>query len=209
MEVGLAIAPSDIPLEQVGCVGLDDLEQLAQLRFQFVHSLLGFTKRQVRAQLTRKADPHGNPLFGRHLDVQRVRAMFDALGHAESMCVALSRAVRMVARARQTISTLAAVPSQIDTIERAVLAIRDAFEHIDERAVGRARNEDAGDAMSVFDQSDFFVSGVLRYAVHSLDIRAEVLPALIAGRRFIVEAATKAGLRKTINQPIQWTFTEE
>ena len=136
-------------------------------------------------------------------------AMFDALGHAESMCVALSRAVRMVARARQTISTPAAVPSQIDTIERAVLAIRDAFEHIDERAVGRARNEDAGDAMSVFDQSAFFASGVLRYAVHSLDIRAEVLPALIAGRRFIVEAATKAGLRKTINQPIQWTFTEE
>ena len=103
----------------------------------------------------------------------------------------------------------AAVPSQIDTIERAVLAIRDAFEHIDERAVGRARNEDAGDAMSVFDQSDFFVSGVLRYAGHSLDIRAQVLPALIAGRRFIVEAATKAGLRKTTNEPIQWTFTEE
>ena len=136
-------------------------------------------------------------------------AMFDALGHAESMCVALSRAVRMVAQARQAISTPAAVPSQVDAIEEAVLAIRNAFEHIDERAVGRARNENSVDAMSVFDQSDFFASGVLRYAGHSLDIRAEIIPALISGRRFIVEAATKAGLRKTINEPIQWTFTEE
>ena len=45
MEVGPAIAPSSIPREQVGRVGLDDLEQLAQLRFQFIDPLLGLTKR--------------------------------------------------------------------------------------------------------------------------------------------------------------------
>lgn len=60
----------------------------------------------------------------------------------------------------------------------------------------------------VFDQSDFFVSGVLRYAGHSLDIRTEVVPALIAGRGFIVEAATRAGLRKTVTEPIKWTFSQ-
>ncbi|MCY4514958.1 MAG: hypothetical protein OXC69_07475 [Candidatus Tectomicrobia bacterium] len=136
-------------------------------------------------------------------------AMFNALGHAESMCVALSRAVHMVARARQTISAPIAVPAEVDTIEEAVLAIRNAFEHIDERAVGRARNENSVDAMSVFDQSDFFVSGVLRYTGYSLDIRAEVMPTLIAARRFIVEAATQAGLRKTFNESIEWPFTEE
>ena len=125
------------------------------------------------------------------------------------MCVALSRAVRMVAQARQTISTPVALPSKIVAIEEALLAIRNAFEHIDQRAVGKARNENSADAMSVFDQSDFFVSGVLRYAGHSLDIRAEVMPALIAGRRFIVESATDAGLRKTITEPIKWTFTAE
>ena len=55
--------------------------------------------------------------------------------------------------------------------------------------------------MSVFDQTDFFASGVLRYAGHTLDICGEVLPALIAGRRFIVEAAMRAGLRKTYEGP--------
>ena len=136
-------------------------------------------------------------------------AMFDALGHAESMCVALSRAIRMITQARAPISAPPAVPEEVSAIKHAVLAIRDAFEHIDERAVGKARRENPSDAMSVFDQSDFFTSGVLRYAGHSLDIRGEAIPALIAGRRFIVEAATRAGLRKTITHPIEYTFTVE
>ena len=143
------------------------------------------------------------------MSVRARAAKFDSLGDAESMCVALSRAIRMIARARETISTPATVPREISVIEDAVLAIRDAFEHIDERAVGKARREDPVDAMSVFDQSDFFTSGVLRYAGHSLDIRDDVIPALIAGRRFIVETATQAGLTKTITEPIEWTLSAE
>lgn len=136
-------------------------------------------------------------------------AMFHALGDAESMCVAMGRAIRMIARARATISSPVAVPQEIALIENKVQTMRDAFEHIDERAIGVARRENPTDALSVFDQSDFFTSGVLRYAGHSLDIRNEIIPALIAGRQFIVETATGAGLRKTINAPIEWTFTQE
>ena len=136
-------------------------------------------------------------------------AMFNALGDAESMCIALSRAIRMIDQARDTISAPVAVPQEISVIKDAVLAIRDAFEHIDERAIGKARRENSAGAMSVFDQSDFFTTGVLRYAGYSLNIRGEVIPALIAGRQFIIEAATRAGLRKIINEPIEWTFTEE
>ena len=143
------------------------------------------------------------------MGVKAREARFDALGDAESMCVALSRAVRMIGRARDTVSAQPAVPREISAIEDAILAIRDAFEHIDERAVGKARRENSADAMSVFDQSDFFTSGVLRYAGRSLDLRQEAVPAMIAGRQFIIEAASRAGLRKTINRPIEWTFTAE
>ena len=136
-------------------------------------------------------------------------AMFDSLGDAESMCIALSRAIQMITQAQATISTPAAVPREVTAIKDAVRAMRDAFEHIDERAVGKARREDPVEAMSIFDQSDFFTSGVLRYARHSLDIRAEVMLALIAGRRFIVDTATQAGLIKTITVPIEWTVTAE
>ena len=125
--------------------------------------------------------------------------MFAALGHAELMCIALSRAIRMIDRARETISAQITVPQEVTNIKDAVLAIRDAFEHIDERAVGKARRENTTDALSVFDQSDFFTSGVLSYAGHSLDIRGDAIPAMIAGRRFIVEAATREDSRKTLN----------
>ena len=136
-------------------------------------------------------------------------AMFDALGDAESMCVALSRAIGMIDGASATISVSSKVPKEVSAIKDAVLAIRHAFEHIDERAVGKAHREGPKDAISVFDQSEFFSSGVLRYAGHTLDILGEVIPALVAGRRFIVEAATRSGSKKTINVPIEWTFTEE
>ena len=136
-------------------------------------------------------------------------AMFDALGDAESMSVALSRAIGMIDGAPTTISAPSRVPKEVTVIREAVLAIRNAFEHIDERAIGKAYREGPKDAMSVFDQLEFFTSGVLRYAGHTLDIRGEAVPALVAGRRFIVEAATRAGSKKTINVPIEWTFTEE
>ena len=136
-------------------------------------------------------------------------AMFRALGDAESMCVALGRGIQMIARASSTILSSTAVPPEIRSIENKVKTMRDAFEHIDERALGVARRENSSAALSVFDQSDFFTLGVLRYADYSLDIRTEVVPALISGRQFIVEAATRAGLRKTINAPIEWTFSSE
>ena len=65
------------------------------------------------------------------------------------------------------------------------------------------------DAMSVFDQSDFFSSGILRYAGNSLDISGEAVPAMVAGRQFIVEAAAAEGSIKTISGEMKWTFSTD
>ena len=135
--------------------------------------------------------------------------MFEALGHAESMCIALSRAIKMLGQAKERISARIAVPEAVETVESRVLSIRNAFEHIDERAEGRAHREGPADAMSVFRQSDFFTSGVLRYAGHSLDIADEAVPAMVAGRKFIVDAVAATGCAKTIPGKMRWTFTED
>ena len=134
--------------------------------------------------------------------------MFDALGHAESMCIALRRVIGMIQEANARFSIRIPVTNVIAGIEPSVRSIRDAFEHIDERAEGRARQEGPSDAMSVFDQSDFFASGILRYAGHSLDIQTEVVPAMIAARTFLADAVAEAGRTKIINGEIKWTFTE-
>ena len=126
----------------------------------------------------------------------------EAWGAAESMCVSLSRVVGMIADAQRTIGTTVAAPVEIVRVKRAATAIRNAVEHIDERAAGRARREHQDDAVSIFDQTDLFTAGVLRYTGHKLDIRQDVVPALIAGRRFILEAATMHGKTKIIPSPV-------
>ena len=126
----------------------------------------------------------------------------EAWGAAESMCVSLARVVRMIADAKRTIGTTSAVPDEIRRIEDAATAIRHAVEHIDERAAGRAHRESPDVAVSIFDQTDLFAAGVLRYAGHALDIRQDVVPALLAGRRFILEAATMHGATKILPSPI-------
>ena len=135
--------------------------------------------------------------------------LFDALGHAESMCIALSRAIGMIRQAEARVSVKVPVPTAVTVIEDGVKSIRDAFEHIDERAEGKARQQGPSDAMSVFDQSDFFSSGILRYARQSLDISGEAVPAMVAGRQFIVEAAAAEGSTKTISGEMRWTFSTD
>ena len=129
--------------------------------------------------------------------------IYRALGNTELMCIALNRADRMIKDipARFLVSTT--VPKEVDTILPALTAIRNAFEHIDERAMGNARHEQQMDALSIFNQIDFVTSGVLRYANYSLDLRLQVIPALVAGRKFIFDVAIeKGGAAKTVNIPI-------
>ncbi|MCY4376227.1 MAG: hypothetical protein OXC31_20935 [Spirochaetaceae bacterium] len=125
------------------------------------------------------------------------------------MCIALSRAIRMIRQAEAKVSVKVPVPTAVSEIEDGVKSIRDAFEHIDERAEGKARHQGPSDAMSVFDQSDFFSSGILRYDRQSLDISGEAVPAMVAGRQFIVEAAATEGSTKTISGEMRWTFSTD
>ena len=115
----------------------------------------------------------------------------------------------MIRQAEATVSVKIPVPPPVSAVEGRVLSIRNAFEHIDERAEGKTKAtlEGPTDALSVFDQSDFFASGVLRYADHSLDIAREAVPAMVAGRQFIVNAAAAEGSTKTIDGEIKQTFT--
>lgn len=136
----------------------------------------------------------------------RTRArIFRALGDAESMCIALNRSAMMIRKIPSKFAVSPAVPSIVNEIYPALNAIRNAFEHIDERALGKVHGSAQPDALTIFDQKDFLTSHVLRYAGHSLDLRQQVLPALIDGRQFIFDVASeKAGPSKTLNAPIEF-----
>ena len=101
----------------------------------------------------------------------------------------------------------AAVPKTVDAIVPPLKEIRDALEHIEERAfeIVNARGDLGPDALTIFDQGDFYSLGVLRYGSHSLDIKADVVPALISARQFIFNVAVeKAGSAMTNNVPLEF-----
>ena len=169
----------------------------------FLHYLLAASRRLDRAHalcvsaLRELGDRTDEPFIR-----TRVR-LFNAIGNAESMCIALNRAIGMIKDAHAKFSVTTTVPSEVEAVQDAVQAIRDAFEHIDERAFGGARRETPLEAMSIFNQADLVTSGILRYAGHSLDLKVQVIPALIAARKFIYNVLAEAGTTKTINTPIE------
>ena len=133
--------------------------------------------------------------------------LFRALGYAELMCVAFRRATRMITLIPNEFTVSAAVPKTVDAIVPPLKEIRDALEHIEERAfeIVNDRGDLGPDALTIFDQGDFYSLGVLRYGSHSLDIKADVVPALISARQFIFNVAVeKAGSSMTNNVPMEF-----
>ena len=133
--------------------------------------------------------------------------IFKALGYAELMCVALNRATRMIKAIPSKFSVSIVVPNTVDAIYPALKEIRDALEHIEERAfeIVNVRGDHHADALTIFDHDDFFSSGVIRYANHSLDMRTDVVPTLISSRQFIFDVAVeKSGGAITYNEPIEF-----
>ena len=135
--------------------------------------------------------------------------IFEALGTTESMCNALSRAIAMVNDAPSKLPVGTPVPKGLTNMQGALTAIRNAFEHIDERAMGRARNEDQAEALSIFDQRDLVTKGVVTYAGYTLNLRSEILPTLLAARKFICDAIIEAGSAKTMNTPLVYEAIED
>ena len=128
--------------------------------------------------------------------------IFEALGRTESMCNALSRAIAMVNDAPSKLGVGTPVPDGLTNIQGALTAIRDAFEHINERAMGKARSESQAEALSIFDQRDLATKGVVTYAGYTLNLQTEILPTLLTARKFICDAITEAGSAKTMNIPL-------
>ena len=129
---------------------------------------------------------------------------FNALADAESMCLALSRAIRMISNASNKIDLKTSVPPGLQAIEEPVTAIRDAFEHIDERALGVARKETPADALSIFDQGDLVTSGVLSYAEYSLSLPLDVLPNLVNARQLLYDAIENRADTKIFHGQIEF-----
>ena len=122
--------------------------------------------------------------------INRRYAMFSALATAEIAVVALHRASTMAATLIEKHCSDLRLPDEVRRVQPALKDMRDAFEHIDERAEGKVGMNQKLElsALSIFDQPDFSESPILRYKEHTLDFDQDFLAALLACRKLILDS---------------------
>ena len=119
--------------------------------------------------------------------IPRRQGFFNALATAEMAIIALHRSIDMVYELVKRFCPELQVPDSVDKIKIAVQEIRDAFEHINERAQSKINQRKSHpDALTIFNQPDFIEFSVLQYKNHSINLESDVIAALLACREFIM-----------------------
>ena len=96
--------------------------------------------------------------------IERRSTLFRALAMAEVTVISLSRGVQMLYRLEERFGLGLQIPEEIDSLRATLRRMRNALEHIDDRAMGEARDGTSSSAMSIFFQPLFVDQGVLTYA---------------------------------------------
>ena len=132
--------------------------------------------------------------------VQRITNV-NSLAAAEMAVIALGRCYRMVCGLIEKYCPALQVPDSVKKTSKAVLEMRNAFEHIDERAegmVGKGKVDE--DALTIFHQPDFVQSAVLRYRNYELSFESEVIAALIDCRELVMNAIEERGKQRAVTK---------
>ena len=122
--------------------------------------------------------------------IVRRAGLFEALSTAQMAVIAFGRAIVMVETLVAQYCPDLKTPEETEKVQRAVRQLRRSFEHIDERAQGKAAPNSEVDlrAWSIFDQSEFVERAVLRYQSDELNFQEDVLAALLACREVIKQS---------------------
>jgi hypothetical protein len=141
-------------------------------------------------------------LSGTFLSV-RAKA-FETLGIAEVLVVALGRTLDMVSSVPTRFGISVAPPSFLMTRVVKITKLRNAFEHIEDRALGQVRGKPHAEALTIFDQAAF-LEGKLSYAGEDLELREEGLRLAVEMRHFLYAvAASIAGEVKQQMGPMEF-----
>ena len=121
--------------------------------------------------------------------IRQRQAHFNALAAAEMAIVALGRCYRMVIALVEKHCPELDVPNSVTKTREAVLEMRNAFEHIDERAEAKVgRDKSDADALTIFDQPNFVKSSILQYRGYKLNFESDVVAALVDCRDLVMDA---------------------
>jgi hypothetical protein len=134
---------------------------------------------QARDRLTADTESGtvGGPILRRHFA--------DMLSSVEMLAVALGRVTDMVCTAGTAIGCPVPIPPAVDAKKDAIRALRNAYEHIDDRALGQVHGKPDPQALTIFDYGPLLTEDTLVYGTHRLGVTDEIPRLLAAMRQFI------------------------
>ena len=132
------------------------------------------------------------------MNANQVRvAIYDTIGTVELVIVGLNRALQMASGVTAEFGLTATLPPSVTGKLRTVKALRDAYEHIEDRARGLVRGQPHPDALSVFEYERLFQQGSVAYGGSTLDLGNEATQLYIDTREFLLTAAAELSQRRT------------
>lgn len=117
------------------------------------------------------------------------RNLFELVGSVELAVISLGRAVDMVIKAKEQIDRDVPIPKAVVEARETVKDIRDAYEHIDERAAGNVWRKPHPDALTIFDWQRLLTDDVITYGSHELGLSGQIPELIAAMRQFFKDAA--------------------
>ena len=118
--------------------------------------------------------------------IPRRTGVFTALAMAEITVISLNRGIAMLVSLEKEFCPGLPIPDSVADIAASVHPMRNALEHIGERAQGNTRA--SGEvALSIFFQPDFVDRGTPRYGQHALSFENDVPTALLGCRAAIMD----------------------
>lgn len=127
-------------------------------------------------------------LDGVEYGIRQRHLIFEIMGLVEIAIVAINRALQMALQIHNHYSVNVPFPDSVRDKLPALKEMRNAYEHIEDRALGRVKNKPHIDALSVFNYERLFVEGIATYSSYELDIHNETTLLLIDTRQYLKEA---------------------
>jgi len=123
--------------------------------------------------------------------IRQRNLIFEIMGLVEIAIVAMNRALQMAFQIHERYSLTIHFPDSVKNKLPVLKKIRDAYEHIEDRALGLVRGKPHIDAVSIFDYERLFKEGIATYGNYELDIYKEAIQLLIDTRQYLKEATSE------------------
>lgn len=115
--------------------------------------------------------------------------MWQIVADVEVAVIAFGRAFDMAARLETLTGIAASLPSDLPTYANVVNDLRNAYEHIEDRALGQVRGRPDPAAVTIFDWEPLLTRGVLAYGGKEVDLD-DLVEAVGDLRSFLIDAAS-------------------